>query len=153
MSWYNCFHESEVLEALKPRSYESEEVKVLEALKPHPNLTSLTIIGFGGFCLPDWMNHSVLKRVVSIRIEGCENCSRLPPFGDLPCLESLVLENGSGEVEYVEEDYVSTRRWFPSLRKLSIWNFRNLKGLLKKGGEEQFSVLEEMDISISLIFI
>ncbi|KAH0643900.1 hypothetical protein KY289_034874 [Solanum tuberosum] len=157
MSWYkygpDCLHESDVLEALKPRRYESEEVKVLEALKPHPNLTSLTIIGFRGFRLPDWMNHSVLKRVVSIRIEGCENCSCLPPFGDLPCLESLVLANGSGEVEYLEEDDVSTRRWFPSLRKLSIWDFRNLKGLLKKGGEEQFPVLEEMDTDNCPMFV
>uniref|UniRef100_M1ACF7 NBS-LRR resistance protein n=1 Tax=Solanum tuberosum TaxID=4113 RepID=M1ACF7_SOLTU len=141
MSWYKygpyCLHETDVL----------------EALKPHPNLTSLTIIDFRGFRLPDWMNHSVLKRVVSIRIEGCENCSCLPPFGDLPCLESLVLANGSGEVEYVEEDDVSTRRWFPSLRKLSIWDFRNLKGLLKKGGEEQFPVLEEMDTDNCPMFV
>uniref|UniRef100_M1BR50 Disease resistance protein RGA1 n=1 Tax=Solanum tuberosum TaxID=4113 RepID=M1BR50_SOLTU len=99
------------------------------------------------------MNHSVLKRVVSIRIEGCENCLCLPPFGDLPCLESLVLANGSGEVEYLEQDDVSTRRWFPSLRKLSIWDFRNLKGLLKKGGEEQFPVLEEMDTDNCPMFV
>ncbi|XP_015161332.1 putative disease resistance protein RGA1 [Solanum tuberosum] len=117
-------------------------------LSAKANLHSLTIIGFRGFRLPDWMNHSVLKRVVSIRIEGCENCSCLPPFGDLPCLESLVLANGSGEVEYLEEDDVSTRRWFPSLRKLSIWDFCNLKGLLKKGGEEQFPVLEEIELHI-----
>ncbi|KAG5592376.1 hypothetical protein H5410_042890 [Solanum commersonii] len=146
-----CLHESEVLEALKTRKYES--VKVLEALKPHPNLTCLTIIGFRGFRLPYWMNHSALKRVVAIRIEGCENYSCLPSFGDLPCLESLVLENGSGEVEYVEEDDVSIRRWFPSLRKLSIWNFPNLKGLLKKGGEEQFPVLEEMDTDNCPMFV
>ncbi|KAH0646750.1 hypothetical protein KY290_034378 [Solanum tuberosum] len=157
MSWYKygpyCLLESDVLEALKPRRYESEEVKVLEALKPHPNLTSLTIIGFRGFRLPDWMNHSVLKRVVSITIEGCENCPCLPPLGDLPCLESLVLANGSREVEYLEEDDVSTRRWFPSLRKLSICNFRNLKGLLKKGGEEQFPVLEEMNTDNCPVFV
>ncbi|KAK4728181.1 hypothetical protein R3W88_021169 [Solanum pinnatisectum] len=140
MSWYKyelyCLPESDVHEALKPRRYESEEVQVLEALKPHPNLKCLAIIGFRGFRLPDWMNHSVSKIVVSIRIE-----------------ESLVLANGSGEVEYLEEDDVSTRRWFPSLRKLSIWNFRNLKGLLKKGGEEQFPVLEEMNTDNCPMFV
>ncbi|KAK4728225.1 hypothetical protein R3W88_021213 [Solanum pinnatisectum] len=102
--------------------YESEEVKVLEALKPHPNLTSLTISGFRGFRFPGWMNHSVLRNVVSITIRGYENCSCLPPFGELPCLESLKLYWG----------------------KLVIWDFGNLKGLLKKEGEEQFPVLEEM---------
>ncbi|KAL3361689.1 hypothetical protein AABB24_014519 [Solanum stoloniferum] len=52
----------------QPHRYESEEVKVLEALKPHPNLTSLTIIGFRGFRFPDWINQSVLINVVSIVI-------------------------------------------------------------------------------------
>uniref|UniRef100_M1BFG4 Disease resistant protein rga-tr n=1 Tax=Solanum tuberosum TaxID=4113 RepID=M1BFG4_SOLTU len=93
------------------------------------------------------MNHSVLGKVVSIVIEGCENCLCLPPFGELPFLESLVLHKGSAE--YVEENdvhYGFPRRRFPSLRKLSISYFRNLKGLLKKEGEEQFPVLEEIKI-------
>ncbi|XP_049388469.1 disease resistance protein RGA2-like [Solanum stenotomum] len=64
----------------RPHRYESEEVEVLEALKPHSNLTSLRISGFRGIRLPDWMNHSVLKNVVSIKISGCKNCSCLPPL-------------------------------------------------------------------------
>ncbi|KAG5592462.1 hypothetical protein H5410_042976 [Solanum commersonii] len=133
----------------RPHSYESEEDKVLEALKPHSNLTSLTIHGFRGIRLPEWMNHSVLKNIVSIIISDCRNCSCLPPFGELPCLESLELSWGSADVEYVEEvdiDVHSTRIRFPSLRKLVIWDFRNLKGLVKKEGGEQFPVLEEMEI-------
>ncbi|KAH0741405.1 hypothetical protein KY290_034448 [Solanum tuberosum] len=96
----------------EPRRYESEEVKVLEALKPHPNLKYLEIIDFCGFRLPDWMNHLVLKNVVSILINSCENCSCLPPFGELPCLESLELQDGSVEVEYVEDSGFPTRRRF-----------------------------------------
>ncbi|KAG5568809.1 hypothetical protein H5410_064175 [Solanum commersonii] len=136
----------------RPHSYESEEDKVLEALKPHSNLTSLTIHGFRGIRLPEWMNHSVLKNIVSITISDCRNCSCLPPFGELPCLESLELSWGSADVEYVEEVDIDvdsgfpTRIRFPSLRKLVIWDFCNLKGLLKKEGGEQFPVLEEMEI-------
>uniref|UniRef100_M0ZV70 NBS-LRR resistance protein n=1 Tax=Solanum tuberosum TaxID=4113 RepID=M0ZV70_SOLTU len=125
--------------------YESEEVEVLEALKPHSNLTYLKIKGFRGIRFPDWMNHSVLKNVVSIVIFRCKNCSCLPPFGELPCLKSLELGRGSAEVEYVDSGF-PTRRRFPSLRKLIIGYFDNLKGLLKKEGEEQFPVLEEMEI-------
>ncbi|XP_049376756.1 putative disease resistance protein RGA1 [Solanum stenotomum] len=142
-----------------PHIYESEEVKVLEALKPHPNLKYLYLTGFRGFRLADWMNHSVLKNVVSIVIEGCKNCSCLPPFGELPCLESLVLHKGSAEVEYVEEDDIDvhsgspTRIRFPSLRKLTVAKFRNLKGLLKKEGEEQFPVLEEVEIEQCPVFV
>ncbi|KAG5592413.1 hypothetical protein H5410_042927 [Solanum commersonii] len=143
----------------EPHRDESEEVKVLEALKPHPNLKSLEIIGFRGFRLPDWMNHSVLRNVVSIIIRGCENCSFLPPFGELPCLESLVLHKGSAEVEYVEEEDIDVdsgfpiRIRFPSLRELCLFNFRNLKGLLKKEGEEQFHVLEEISIYWCPVFV
>ncbi|XP_049361624.1 putative disease resistance protein RGA1 [Solanum verrucosum] len=143
----------------EPHRDESEEVKVLEALKPHPNLKSLEIIGFRGFRLPEWMNHSVLRNVVSITIRGCENCSFLPPFGELPCLESLVLHKGSAEVEYVEEEVIDvdsgfpTRIRFPSLRKLTVAKFRNLKGLLKKEGEEQFPVLEEVEIEQCPVFV
>ncbi|WMV43275.1 hypothetical protein MTR67_036660 [Solanum verrucosum] len=133
--------------------YESEEVKVLEALKPHPNLKSLTISGFKGFCLPDWINHSTLRNVVSILINGCENCSCLPPFGELPCLESLELQDGSVEVEYAEVSGFPTRRRFPSLRKLFIGEFHNLKGLLKKEGEEQFPVLKQMKIEKCPVFV
>ncbi|XP_055820922.1 putative disease resistance protein RGA3 isoform X2 [Solanum dulcamara] len=139
-----------------PHRNESE-VKVLEALKPHPNLKYLEIIGFSGFCLPDWMNHSVLINVVSILINSCENCSRLPPFGELPCLESLELQDGSVEVEYVE-DYVihsgfPPKGRFPSLRKLHIGGFCNLKGLLRTEEEEQFPMLDEMKISDCPMFV
>uniref|UniRef100_M1BFF8 Disease resistance protein RGA1 n=1 Tax=Solanum tuberosum TaxID=4113 RepID=M1BFF8_SOLTU len=56
-----------------------------------------------------------------------------------------------GCVEYVDVDVDSGR--FPSLRKLVIWGFSNLKGLLKKEGEEQFPVLEEMTIHRCPVFV
>uniref|UniRef100_M1BFG5 NBS-LRR resistance protein n=1 Tax=Solanum tuberosum TaxID=4113 RepID=M1BFG5_SOLTU len=136
----------------RPHRYESEEVEVLEALKPHSNLTCLRISGFRGIRLPDWMNHSVLKNVVSIEIRGCKNCSCLPPFGELPCLKSLELQNGSAELEYVDSGF-PTRRRFPSLRKLFIGEFHNLKGLLKKEGEEQFPMLKEVEIDECPVFV
>ncbi|PHU28844.1 Disease resistance protein RGA2 [Capsicum chinense] len=139
-----------------PHGYESEEVKVLEALKPHPNLKYLEIIGFSGFRFPDWMNHLVLKNVVSILINSCKNCSCLSPFGELPCLESLELQDGSAEVEYVEDDDVHSGfplKRFPSLRKLHIGGFCNLKGLQRTEREEQFPMLEEMKISDCPMFV
>ncbi|KAK4352791.1 hypothetical protein RND71_028309 [Anisodus tanguticus] len=119
-----------------PHRYESEEVKVLEALEPHPNLKYLEIVAFGGFHFLNWINHSVLEKVISIRIKICKNCLCLPPFEELPSLESLELQYGSEEVEYVEEDDVHsrfpTRRRFPYLKRLRIWFF--LKKLEVHGG-------------------
>ncbi|KAG5620281.1 hypothetical protein H5410_005499 [Solanum commersonii] len=140
-----------------PHRYESEKVKVLEALKPHPNLKNIEIIAFGGFRFPSWINRSVLEKVVSIRIISCKNCLCLPPFGELPCLESLELQYGSAEVEYVEEEDAHsrfpTRRRFPSLKRLCIWFFHNLKGLVKEEGEEKFPMLEEMAILYCPMFV
>ncbi|XP_060216157.1 putative disease resistance protein RGA3 [Lycium barbarum] len=136
---------------IRTYGFESEknlDEKVLEALRPHPNLKSLKLTGFRGFHFPNWMNASVLKNVVSIEI-GFENCSCLPPFGELPCLETLKLYNGSAEVEYIEEDNghsgIPTIR-FPCLKRLDIERFPNLKGLLRTDGKDQFSMLEEMEI-------
>ncbi|XP_006355884.1 putative disease resistance protein RGA4 [Solanum tuberosum] len=126
--------------------YESEndlDEKVLKSLKPHPNLKSLKVTGFRGLRLPDWMNGSVLKNVVSIDIDSCKNCLCLPPFGELPCLESLCLFGGS--VDYIEDNVHGCGR-FPSLRRLVIKGFPNLKGLLQKEGKDQFPILEEMEI-------
>ncbi|KAK6782835.1 hypothetical protein RDI58_020631 [Solanum bulbocastanum] len=64
----------------RPCIYESEKVEVLEALKPHSNLTCLTIRGFRGIRLPDWMNHSVLKNVVSIEIISCKTVHAYHPL-------------------------------------------------------------------------
>ncbi|TMX03460.1 hypothetical protein EJD97_016129 [Solanum chilense] len=69
----------------RPHRYESKEVNVLEALKPHHSLKNLEIIAFGGFCFPTWINRSVLEKVVSIRITSSKNCLCLPPFLELPC--------------------------------------------------------------------
>ncbi|PHT58627.1 putative disease resistance protein RGA4 [Capsicum baccatum] len=134
----------------------AKEVKVIEALKPHRNLKHLEIIAFGGFHFPNWINHSVLEKVVSIKIKICKNCLCLPPFGELPCLESLELQYGSVEVEFVEEDDVHSRfntRRFPSLKRLRIWFFCNLRGLMKEVGEEKFPMLEDMAILHCPVFI
>ncbi|KAJ8555216.1 hypothetical protein K7X08_012712 [Anisodus acutangulus] len=128
--------------------YESEndlDDKVLKALKPHPNLKSLKVTGFRGLRLPDWMNGSVLNNVVSIEIDSCKKCVRLPSFGELPCLESFSLFGGSMDVEYVEDNVHDSGR-FPSLRRLVIKGFPNLKGFLKNERKDQFPILEEMEI-------
>jgi len=73
------------------------------------------------------MNHSVLRNVASITIRGCENCSCLPLFGELPCLELVC------RVCWRSGYWCSF--WIPykkKVRRLFIGEFHNLKGLLKK---------------------
>ncbi|XP_015160492.1 disease resistance protein RGA2-like [Solanum tuberosum] len=71
-----------------------------------------------------WMAHGFLLSKGNL-----ENCSCLPPFGDLPCLESLELQ--LGPAEYVEEVDIDIH-----LRTLTTRNIRE--------SEEATSLPEEM---------
>ena len=64
------------------------EAMILEALKPHPSLKSLTIRVYNGITLsPSWMTS--LTSLRSLELYNCNNCEILPPLGKLPSLESL----------------------------------------------------------------
>ncbi|KAH0716786.1 hypothetical protein KY290_013046 [Solanum tuberosum] len=131
------------------------------------------IIALGGFCFPSWINRSVLEKVVSIRITSYKNCLCLPPFGELPCLESLELQYGSAEVEKGEEKFPMLEEMailycpmfvFPTLssfKKLEVHGGTNATGLstisnlssltsLRLGANNQVtSLLEEMFKSLT----
>ncbi|XP_071907084.1 putative disease resistance protein RGA4 [Coffea arabica] len=71
---------------------------VMESLQPHPDLKSLAINGFEGSRYPSWMvakDHLMvlLRNLVHIELSGLGKCEQVPPLGDLPCLESLVMES------------------------------------------------------------
>ncbi|RHN65658.1 putative P-loop containing nucleoside triphosphate hydrolase, leucine-rich repeat domain, L [Medicago truncatula] len=66
---------------------------VFEQLRPSTNLKSLTIFGYGGNSFPNWLGCSLFDNIVYLRIAGCENCSRLPPLGQLGNLKKLFLGN------------------------------------------------------------
>uniref|UniRef100_M1D1N4 Disease resistance protein RGA2 n=1 Tax=Solanum tuberosum TaxID=4113 RepID=M1D1N4_SOLTU len=125
-------------------------------------------------CLPLRCLPKQTSKLVSLRNLLLDHnlLKSMPPrIGSLTCLktlgqfivgrkkESLQLWWGSEDVEYVEEVDIDvdsgfpTRIRFPSLRKLVKWDFGNLKGLLKKEGEEQFPVLEEMKIHGCPMFV
>ncbi|KAL8509115.1 hypothetical protein ACS0TY_016343 [Phlomoides rotata] len=123
-----------------------EDEKVLESLQPHPNLTTLKIRGFRGRELALWMKN--MKNLTEIHLEDCRNCTRLPPFVDLPLLKILELEN-LGALEYiVEKDDNGCQNLFPSLENLKLFLLPNLKGLVKEEeqGGEMLSNLQSLTI-------
>ncbi|KAL5577688.1 hypothetical protein UlMin_019387 [Ulmus minor] len=68
------------------------EITVLEALKPHPYLETLTISGYKGHstCSPKWLKSLVLLKCLNL--VDCVYCEILPPLGQLlPSLESLFI--------------------------------------------------------------
>ncbi|XP_058721564.1 putative disease resistance RPP13-like protein 1 [Vicia villosa] len=66
---------------------------VLERLRPLTNLKNLTISGYGGDKLPNWMNDPLFSNMVCLRISGCKKCSRLPSLGQLGSLKELFISD------------------------------------------------------------
>ncbi|KMZ57343.1 NB-ARC domain-containing disease resistance protein [Zostera marina] len=67
------------------RSEGRDTEKVLKALQPHPNLKSLNIIRFDGFCIP--LDMSCLQSLIHLKIINCKNLTTLPK--DMCSLQSL----------------------------------------------------------------
>ncbi|KAB1199591.1 putative disease resistance RPP13-like protein 1 [Morella rubra] len=74
-------------DATTPRS--GSERIVLESLRPHTSLKSLTIKGYGGGIFPDWVGHCSFSNIASLHLSGCKNISSLPSFGQLRYLKEL----------------------------------------------------------------
>ena len=95
---------------------------VMESLQPHPNLKKLYVKGYGGGRFPSWMMNDelylLLPNLLHIHLEGCKRSQILPPFAQLPFLQSLEL-NGLDEVEYMME-CSSEMPFFPSLQRLQL---------------------------------
>ncbi|KAL3497614.1 hypothetical protein ACH5RR_040346 [Cinchona calisaya] len=71
-------------------------IEILEGLKPHSNLKSLTIQGCRCSSIPSWMvtkNHlSVLYNLVIIKLRNMPYCKQIPSLGDLPYLQVINMD-------------------------------------------------------------
>ncbi|KAB1199588.1 putative disease resistance RPP13-like protein 1 [Morella rubra] len=83
-------------DATTPRS--GSERIVLESLRPHTSLKSLTIKGYGGGIFPDWVGHHSFSNIASLHLSECKNISSLPSFGQLHSQKELSIVGLSGVV-------------------------------------------------------
>lgn len=56
---------------------------VLERLRLSTNLKSLSIFGYGGDKLLNWLDIPLFSNMVCMKIPKCKNCSMLPSLGQL----------------------------------------------------------------------
>ncbi|TXG55941.1 hypothetical protein EZV62_017254 [Acer yangbiense] len=68
---------------------QQKETVVLEKLRPHTNIEKISIEGYNGTRLPDWLGDSAFDNMVILRISDCKNCSSFPPLGQLSSLQEL----------------------------------------------------------------
>ncbi|CAL4968177.1 unnamed protein product [Urochloa decumbens] len=104
---------------------------VLDALKPHLLLEELNIKGYYGLKFPSWMADHTLSDLVSITLDNCYNCVKLPTLGTLPGLRFLFIKNLRG-VQVITFEFCSTdifnRKSFPKLETLKLCDMYSLEG-------------------------
>uniref|UniRef100_A0A0A9DH30 NB-ARC domain-containing protein n=1 Tax=Arundo donax TaxID=35708 RepID=A0A0A9DH30_ARUDO len=103
---------------------------VLDALKPHGLLEELNIKGYYGLEFPSWMTDRSLSDLVSITLDDCYNCEKLPPLGVLPVLRCLFIQNLRG-VQIISCEFCTTgtinHKGFPKLQILKLRDMYNLE--------------------------
>nr|ARA91516.1 CNL-I [Cucumis melo] len=110
-------------------TFNDEDEKVLECLKPHPNLQKIRIEGYKGVKLCNWFSFGSIGSLVTIKLCECEKLKHLPQFDQFPFLKHLHLED-LPNIEFIDDNnYVSSSltTFFPSLEKLSIIQLPKLK--------------------------
>ncbi|XP_031269824.1 putative disease resistance protein RGA3 [Pistacia vera] len=108
------------------RKKEDDELLLLEALQPHPNLEKLEMEMYRGSTFhPNWVMS--LTRLRELRLYSCTNCMHLSPLGKLSSLESLKI-HGRMSVKKVVwgkdsdgESSSSSVIHFPKLKVLEFW--------------------------------
>uniref|UniRef100_A0A7N0RDJ2 Uncharacterized protein n=1 Tax=Kalanchoe fedtschenkoi TaxID=63787 RepID=A0A7N0RDJ2_KALFE len=131
---------------------ELDDEKVLDAIEAHKNLKSLTIQGYGGKKLSDWivgMSPSFTD-LVALCVTDCVNFEALPPLGNLPFLRNLEMERLDRVESFGEEFYGDSDTPFQSLEKLTIIGMKALKKWCFPGGNVRaaaaFQALEDVQI-------
>ena len=106
------------------QQHDATTAAILDKLQPHPNLKRLSIKNYPGVRIPNWFGDtSVLNNLVSLELRGCENCSTLPPVGQLTYLKCLEISS-MARVEHVGSEFYGTA-FFQSLEKLSFEDMPN----------------------------
>ncbi|XP_034680564.1 putative disease resistance protein RGA3 [Vitis riparia] len=114
---------------------------VAEALQPHQNLKSLKISYYSAATeFPSWIAASSLAQLKKLQIMHCVQVTYLPPLGELPLLESLIIEHMK-RLKYVGGEFLgSSTTAFPKLKHLRFnemeeWEKWEVKKKMKKGGQ------------------
>ncbi|KAK3415404.1 hypothetical protein EUGRSUZ_H01027 [Eucalyptus grandis] len=71
-------------------------LNILDKLQPHWNLRELAINFYSGRSFSDWVGHGSFSNMSVVCLESCKHCVSLPPLGQLPSLEKLIIKGFDG---------------------------------------------------------
>ncbi|KAI0514034.1 hypothetical protein KFK09_010068 [Dendrobium nobile] len=108
---------------------------VLDNLQPPTCLRNLSIQKYMGARSPIWMNNvNPIFNIEKIELTDCLECETLPPFGQLPFLKSLILDN-MPKVQCLESKFNGNDKYraFPLLEVLDIEGLSALEDWFEAG--------------------
>ncbi|KAI0514117.1 hypothetical protein KFK09_010151 [Dendrobium nobile] len=109
--------------------------KVLDNLQPPNCLRNLKIYSYMGARSAIWMNNvNLISNLEKINLTNCMEWETLPPFGQLPFLKSLKLNN-MPKVKWLQSKYNGNDKYrtFPLLEDLEIWSLEALEDWFEAG--------------------
>ncbi|XP_010042469.2 putative disease resistance RPP13-like protein 1 [Eucalyptus grandis] len=95
-------------------------LNVLDKLQPHLDLRELIITSYSGRSFSDWLGQGSFSNMSVVRLESCKHCVSLPPLGQLPSLERLIIEAFDGVTSVGAEFNGSNCTPFQSLKYLKF---------------------------------
>jgi Leucine-rich repeat (LRR) protein len=130
-----------------------EDQDLLEQLVPPTGLKSLCLKGYSSTSFPGWLTciYHHLTNLISIQLRDMPTCSNLPPLGQLPHLENVVLWN-LPVIKRIDWEFCGGNGAF---RRLSSFEVSHMSGLeewnttysVEDGVEEfMFPVLDHLQI-------
>ncbi|KHN37686.1 Putative disease resistance RPP13-like protein 1 [Glycine soja] len=124
---------------------ERDEI-VIENLQPSKHLEKLRMRNYGGKQFPRWLLNNSLLNVVSLTLENCQSCQRLPPLGLLPFLKELLIERLDGIVSINADFFGSSSCSFTSLESLKFFDMKEWEEWECKGVTGAFPRLQRLSI-------
>ncbi|KHN37703.1 Putative disease resistance RPP13-like protein 1 [Glycine soja] len=124
---------------------ERDEI-VIENLQPSKHLEKLTMRNYGGKQFPSWLSDNSSCNVVSLTLENCQSCQRLPPLGLLPFLKELSIRWLDGIVSINADFFGSSSCSFTSLESLEFSDMKEWEEWECKGVTGAFPRLQRLSI-------
>ncbi|WCJ39030.1 NB-ARC domain-containing disease resistance protein [Euphorbia peplus] len=96
---------------------------LLEGLRPHSKVETLSIIDYEGTHFPDRLSR--LSNLVTLNLSQCKNCSSLPSLGQLASLKYLSVIGFDG-VESIGSEFYGTNQEEQPFRSLQTLRFQQM---------------------------
>ncbi|KAL0928377.1 hypothetical protein M5K25_000254 [Dendrobium thyrsiflorum] len=126
---------------------------VLDNLQPPKCLRNLCIEGYTGARSAIWMNNvNLLSNIKKIKLSDCWEWETLPPFGQLPFLKSLSLDD-MPKVKWIESKFNGNDKYraFPLLEELYIERLEALEDWFEAGVAAEDGCLFPCLIQLTLL--